>query len=452
MERKFDYDYFVIGGGSGGLASARRAASYKAKVALVENKKIGGTCVNVGCVPKKIMWNTSSISEYLHDAKEYGFNIKFEGFDWKKIKESRDAYIERLHKIYFSNLEKDHVDFLPGTATFLSDNKVSVEGKVYTAEHILIATGSHPLIPEVPGSQFGITSDGFFELDYLPKRVVVVGAGYIAVELCGIFNGLGCETNLIIRHEFPLRNFDNLLHETISSEMKNAGIRIHNNTNVKKVNQLENGKKMVILENGETFDQVDVVLWSIGRTANLKGLSLEKVGVQLEDNGFIRTDEYQNTNIKNVYALGDVCGKAMLTPVAIAAGRKLSDRIFNNKPESKLDYNNIPTAIFSHPPIGSVGLSEKDAVDKFGNQNIKIYNTSFTGMYHAVTSRKTKTACKIVCTGPNEKIVGIHVIGSGADEIIQGFAVALRMGATKSDLDSTVAIHPTTSEELVLMR
>jgi len=341
---------------------------------------------------------------------------------------------------------------LNGTARFVGENQVEVNGTVHTAQHIVIATGSKPDIPSVPGADLGITSDGFFEIEEQPKRVLLVGAGYIALELAGIFNALGTETHLVIRHKYVLRNFDNTLHEGITNEAINAGMKIHTQSNVKEVKLQSDGKKSVTLDNGTVVSDVDVVLWAIGRSANVKELNTEKIGIKLNGNGYIEADDFQNTNVKNVYAIGDVTGKFMLTPVAIAAGRKLSDRLFNNQTNAKLDYSNIPTVVFSHPTLGTVGMTELQAKEKFGASNVKVYTAGFTGMYHAVTSRKTKTACKIVCAGDNEKVVGIHVMGNGADEIIQGFAVAIKMGATKADLDATVAIHPTTSEELVLLR
>uniref|UniRef100_A0A2K6MTX0 glutathione-disulfide reductase n=1 Tax=Rhinopithecus bieti TaxID=61621 RepID=A0A2K6MTX0_RHIBE len=346
------YDYLVIGGGSGGLASARRAAELGARAAVVESHKLGGTCVNVGCVPKKV------------------------------IKEKRDAYVSRLNTIYQNNLTKSHIEIIRGHAAFTSDPKPTIEvsGKKYTAPHILIATGGVPSIPhesQIPGASLGITSDGFFQLEELPSRSVIVGAGYIAVEIAGILSALGSKTSLMIRHD---------------------------------------------------------------------------KGIQTDDKGHIIVDEFQNTNVKGIYAVGDVCGKALLTPVAIAAGRKLAHRLFEHKADSKLDYNNIPTVVFSHPPIGTVGLTEDEAIHKYGEENVKIYSTSFTPMYHAVTKRKTKCVMKMVCANKEEKVVGIHMQGLGCDEMLQGFAVAVKMGATKADFDNTVAIHPTSSEELVTLR
>eukprot|EP01114_Cavostelium_apophysatum_P004916 TRINITY_DN1538_c0_g1_i3.p1 TRINITY_DN1538_c0_g1~~TRINITY_DN1538_c0_g1_i3.p1 ORF type:complete len:500 (-),score=170.30 TRINITY_DN1538_c0_g1_i3:71-1570(-) len=451
-DEKFDYDYVVIGGGSGGLASARRAASYGAKVAIIENSKIGGTCVNLGCVPKKVMYNTAIHAENIQDLQDYGFDVPAKPtFTWKKIKDSREAYIERLRGIYHSNLEKDHVDEIKGTGTIVGPNRIAIDnGKEITGKHISIVTGGYPTMPKIPGGELGISSDGFFDLDDLPKKSVVVGAGYIAVELAGILHALGSETHLIIRHESFLRNFEQLLRDTLMDEMKNAGVHLHPKNEVTEVRGTKDGKKEVVLKEGEAIKDADVVIFAIGRTPHSK-IGLEKIGIKTDEQGNIKVDEWQNTAAKNVYAFGDVAGKALLTPVAIAAGRRLSDRLFGGKENSKLDYDNIPTVIFSHPPIGTVGLSEEEARKKHGDQ-VKVYKTSFTNMYHAVTKRKSKTAMKLVCLGKEEKVLGIHTIGLGSDEMIQGFAVAVKMGATKADLDNTVAIHPTASEELVTLR
>jgi len=458
MATKYDYDMLVIGGGSGGLASSRRAASYGAKAAIIESGNIGGTCVNVGCVPKKIMWYTATHQEYLHDMKDYGFEIQQTGFNWKKIKDSRDAYIERLHGIYYSNLDKDKVEHekLHGRAKLLGPNKVEVNGKEYTAEKILIAVGSKPKKMGIPGEEHTIDSDGFFQLENLPKKAVVVGAGYIAVELAGIFNGLGCDTTMVIRNEVFLRPFDAYIRDAVFEQTKQNGVKVITDSDVTEVTN-SNGKKTVHVKNKKdgtttTIADVECVLIAVGRAADIDGLGLEAAGVALDDTDHIKVNEWQETNVKSVYAIGDVCGRAELTPVAIAAGRRLSDRLFGGKKDAKLDYDNIPTVVFSHPPMGTVGLTEEEAKKKHGEENIKIYKAGFTPMYHAVTTRKSKTAIKLVCVGKEEKVVGCHLMGIGADEMLQGFAVAVKMGATKADLDNTVAIHPTSAEEVVTLR
>jgi len=446
-QSKFDYDYIVIGGGSGGLASARKAASYGSRVALIEQSALGGTCVNVGCVPKKVMWNTSDLAEALRDSRDYGFSFENLNFEWKKIKEARDAYIGRLHTIYESLLNKEKVETLTGTANFTAPHSISVNGKIITGEHILIATGGRPAIPKVPGAELGITSDGFFQLESIPKTVAVVGAGYIAVELAGVLNSLGAETTLICRHKTFLRSFDELLQSVLMEEMKNAGVHIVNETIVHGVTASADGGKILHVQDTQRLGPFEVVLWAIGRLPNVEALDLETLGhgPMLDKKQHISVDALQNTCVPKIYALGDVCGHALLTPVAIAAGRKLSDRLFGGHADAKIDYNNIPSVVFSHPPIGTVGLTEEAARAQFGD-TVKIYKSTFTNMYYAVTKRKSKTAMKLVVVGKEERVVGIHAIGRGVDEMIQGFAVALKMGAKKSDLDNTIAIHPTAAE------
>ncbi|XP_070537676.1 glutathione reductase, mitochondrial-like [Ptychodera flava] len=445
------FDYLVIGGGSGGIASARRAAEFGIRVALIEHGRLGGTCVNVGCVPKKVMFNTAMHAELLHDHKSYGFNLTGEAnFSWKSIKASRDDYIKRLNGIYDANLKKSNVERINGHAVFTEDKFVEVNGQKYSAPHIMIATGGKPIVPSVPGAEYGITSDGFFELEDLPKKVVVVGAGYIAVELAGIFNALGSDVSLCIRYDKALRTFDSMISENVTALMEDSGIKVCKNTSVKSVTKADDGTISLDTNTGLMSD-VDCLLWAIGRTPN-SDIRLDNVGVEVDKYGNIAVDEYQNTTAKGIYALGDVCGRALLTPVAIAAGRKLAHRLFDNKPDLKQDYNNIPTVVFSHPPIGTVGLTEAEAESKYGKNSLKIYQSKFVPLYNAVTENKTQTVMKLICVGSEEKIVGLHMQGVGCDEMLQGFAVAIQMGATKTDFDSTVAIHPTSAEELVTLR
>ncbi|XP_074849950.1 glutathione reductase, mitochondrial isoform X1 [Carettochelys insculpta] len=459
------FDYLVLGGGSGGLASARRAAELGARVAVVERQRLGGTCVNVGCVPKKVMWNTAVHFEFIHDHADYGFKTSDVKFDWRVIKEKRDAYVSRLNGIYQNNLNKAHIETIHGHAAFTTDLEPTIEvnGKKYTAPHILIATGGRPSVPqesEIPGASLGITSDGFFELEELPRRSVIVGAGYIAVEIAGILSTLGSKTSLLIRHDKVLRTFDSMISSNCTQELENAGIDVRKHSLVKSIAKSSLGLLEVTVTSSmpghkptvSTISEVDCLLWAIGREPNTDGLNLEKLGLKFDAKGHIVVDEFQNTSRRGIYAVGDVCGKALLTPVAIAAGRKLAHRLFEGKQDSKLDYSNIPTVVFSHPPIGTVGLTEEEAVSTYGREKVKIYTTSFTPMYHAVTQRKTKCVMKLVCAGQEEKVVGLHMQGLGCDEMLQGFAVAVKMGATKASFDETVAIHPTSAEELVTLR
>ncbi|KAG0238488.1 hypothetical protein B0O80DRAFT_392765 [Mortierella sp. GBAus27b] len=451
------YDYLVIGGGSGGLASARRAASYGAKVGLIEGSgRLGGTCVNVGCVPKKVMWNTASIAEAIHDAKEYGFpDVGEPKFDWFTLKNKRDAYIKRLNGIYERNLEKDSVEYITGIASFNKSGVVLDNGEQLQAKKVLIAVGGRPIIPNVPGAELGIDSDKFFDLEHQPKRVAVVGTGYIGVELAGIFHALGSKVSIFSRTQEILRPFDHIIKDTLKKEMVKVGIEIVTNSKVTSLAKSESGAINVnyVSEGKEGTTEYDTVLWAIGREPLVERLKLNEAGVTLNDKGYIHVNEYQETVKPEIYALGDVCGVEQLTPVAIAAGRRLSDRLFG--PEqfktAKLDYRNVPSVIFSHPTAGAVGLTEDQAKKEYGAENLNVYVSEFSGMYNAMKTHKTPSAFKLICAGPEEKVVGIHLVGPGSDEMLQGFAVALKMGATKADFDSTVAIHPTSAEELVTL-
>jgi glutathione reductase (NADPH) len=444
------FDLISIGGGSGGLACAQRAAEYGAKTAVIESDRLGGTCVNVGCVPKKVMWNAASVAMALADASDYGFDVKVGDSDWAVLKHKRDAYIVRLNNIYARNLSAKGVTQVHGMARFVDAHTVEVNGQRMTASHIVIATGGKPTIPDLPGAKFGITSDGFFSLAQRPQRVAIIGSGYIATELAGAFHELGSQVELFIRKDHLLTHFDAMLGKSLMREMRAQGLVIHEHVVPAAVTESA-GLKTLVAADGREFAGFDCLLWAVGRSANVAPLELASAGVALDGGDFIITDEFQNTNVPGVYAVGDVTGRAALTPVAIAAGRRLSDRLFNGKSERRLDYNNIATVVFTHPPIGTVGMSESEARAAYGDV-VKVYVADFTPMYHALTTRKSHTDMKLVCVGPDEKIVGCHVIGAGADEMMQGFAVAIRMGATKRDFDDTVAIHPTSSEELVTMR
>lgn len=446
------FDYIAIGGGSGGIASANRAAMYGKNVALIEAKDLGGTCVNVGCVPKKVMWHGAQVAEAIKlYAADYGFDVALKGHSWSTLVESRQAYIGRIHQSYDRVLGNNKVTVIKGFARFKDANTVEVNGEEYTADHILIATGGEPIIPHIPGAEHGIDSNGFFELTEQPKRVAVVGAGYIAVELAGVLHGLGSETHLLVRKHAPLRNFDPLLTDTLVEVMAEDGPTLHTHSIPQSVEKHADGSLTLTLENGESLT-VDCLIWAIGRRPLTHNLNLEAAGVELDHKGYIKVDEYQNTSAEGVYAVGDNIGYVELTPVAVKAGRQLSERLFNNKPDAKMDYELVPTVVFSHPPIGTMGLTEPQAKERFGDDNVKVYTSSFTAMYTAVTRHRQPCKMKLVCAGEEEKVVGIHGIGFGMDEILQGFAVAVKMGATKADFDACVAIHPTAAEEFVTMR
>ena len=447
-----EYDYIVIGGGSGGIASANRAAMHGAKVILFEGKEVGGTCVNVGCVPKKVMWYGAQVAETLHRyAGEYGFDVTINKFDFARLKANRQAYIDRIHGSYERGFDSNGVERVYEYARFVAPHTVEVAGERYTAPHILIATGGHALYPNIPGSEYGITSDGFFELDEVPKRTAVIGAGYIAVEVAGVLNALGSDTHLFVRKDRPLRTFDKDIVDVLVDEMAKSGPTLHTHANATEVVKNADDSLTISFDNGETIT-VDCLIWAIGRTANTSGFGLEKTGVKLTEKGTIYSDEFENTSVLGIYALGDVTGKLDLTPVAVKAGRQLSERLFNNKADAKLDYTDVATVVFSHPVIGSVGLTEEKAIAKYGAENIKVYKSSFTPMYTALGDNRQPSTMKLVTLGEDEKIIGLHGIGYGVDEMIQGFSVAIKMGATKADFDNTVAIHPTGSEEFVTMR
>jgi len=449
MNRHFDL--LTIGAGSGGVAVSNRAASYGAKCALIEAGRIGGTCVNVGCVPKKVMWNGASLAHAIEDAADYGFSIPAHTFDWPTLKRRREQHVRDLNGLYERNLAKNGVEIIRGSARFIGPKTVKVGADTFSAEHIVIAVGGHPIMPEVPGAAFGVTSDGFFELEKQPKRVAIVGAGYVAVEFAGLLRALGSDVTLLLRHDKFLRHFDAMLSDSLTENMRADGVRILTQMQVARVEK-EAGSIRIQGSSGNIAEGFDTLIWAIGRRSNAKRLDLRATGVALGENDDIPTDEYQTTNVPGIYAIGDITGHFELTPVAIAAGRRLADRVFGGMKERKLDYENIPTVVFSHPPIGTVGLSEEAAMRKFGAAAVQVYQTSFTPMLHAFTKRKAKCSMKLVAAGPEQKIVGCHIIGPGADEMLQGFAVAVRMGATKRDFDDTVAIHPTVAEELVTIR
>jgi glutathione reductase (NADPH) len=447
-----EFDLIVIGGGSGGLAAAQRAAEYGARVALVESDRLGGTCVNVGCVPKKIMWNAAGLAEELRDAPDYGFTLSAGPHEWALLKEKRDAYIRRLNGIYEGNLAKRSVTLVRGRAHFVDGRTVAAAGSSLSAPHIIIATGGRPLLPPIPGADLGITSDGFFELPRRPQRVAVVGSGYIAIELTGIFAALGSNVTLVLRSQTMLNDFDSMIGESMSKILSDDGVSIVRQAWPAALNGDARGHITMTLRDGRQLGPFDCVLWAIGRTPRVDELGVDRAGVELDAYGFIATDKYQTTSAAGVYAIGDVTGRAALTPVAIAAGRRLSDRLFGGKSDRHLDYHNIPTVIFGHPAIGTVGLSEKAARNDYGDDAVTVFRSSFIPMYHALTTAKPRCDMKLVTVGPEQRVVGVHVIGPGADEMMQGFAVAMRMGATKADFDDTVAIHPTSAEELVTMR
>ncbi|MEQ1880794.1 MAG: glutathione-disulfide reductase [Burkholderiales bacterium] len=444
------FDLLTIGGGSGGVAVSNRAASYGAKCALIESGRFGGTCVNVGCVPKKVMWNGASLAHAIEDAADYGFSIPSHKFDWATLKRHRDQHVLDLNGYYEKNLLKNGVEVVRGTARFVGPKTVKVGADTFSADHIVIAVGGHPVVPGIPGAGFGITSDGFFELANQPKKVVIVGAGYVAVEFAGLLRALGSDVTLLLRRDHFLHDFDSMLRGALMEQMRADGVHILPQKRVTRVEK-PSGAIALHCEDGETLAGFDCLIWAIGRHSNADRLDLRATGVAHRENFDIPTDAFQATNVPGIYAIGDLTGRFELTPVAIAAGRRLADRVFGRMKDRILDYENIPTVMFSHPPVGTVGLSEEVAIRRLGSGAIQVYQTSFTPMFHAFTKRRVKCSMKLV-VGPDDRVLGCHIIGPGADEMLQGFAVAIRMGATKRDFDDTVAIHPTVAEELVTMR
>lgn len=449
------FDYITIGGGSGGIASANRAAMYGKKVAIIEAKHVGGTCVNVGCVPKKVLWYGANMAAAIHHyAPDYGFKLDVQDFDFATLVKNRQAYIGRIHQSYKNTFEKNGVTLINGFAKFVDAQSVEINhedgtSEVITADHILIATGGRPYRPNIEGAEFGIDSDGFFDLTKLPKSVAIIGGGYIGVEIAGVMNALGVQTHLCVRSGI-LKGFDDDIVEVLTDVMTKDGITFHTGVNPTKI---EKGEGLTVhLDGGENLN-VECLIWATGRVPATDTINLEALGVATNAKGQIITDEFQNTNVNGIYAVGDIIENGIeLTPVAVAAGRRLSERLFNNKPNERLDYSNVATVVFSHPPIGTVGMTESEAVAQFGVDKVKVYQSNFTPMYSAITAHREPCRMKLVCVGDDEKVVGLHGVGLGVDEMIQGFAVAIKMGAVKRDFDDTVAIHPTGSEEFVTMR
>jgi len=443
------YDYIVIGGGSGGIASANRAGMHGAKVLVIEADAIGGTCVNRGCVPKKIMWQAAQMLHEFDYSADYGLKFDYQGLDWQRLADKRDGYIEEMHGYYNRGLDSNHVTRVYGYATLKSAHVVAVGDQEFTAPHILIATGAKPKVPDIPGIELARDSTSFFEMPEQPKRVAIIGSGYIATELAGMMNQFGSEVHVLLKYGSLLPKFDQMLAQAVTTRYTDEGVIFHPYAQEQAIVQTDDGLMVTTLE-GEAIT-VDAVVYATGRQPNVTGFGLENTKVTLDDQGFIKVDQFQNTDEPGIYAVGDVTGNHLLTPVAIAAGRRLSNRLFNNMPDEYLDYTNIPTVVFSLPTIGTVGLSEQDAIELYGD-DVKVYYAKFTPMFYGLSDQPVKSQIKMVCYGPDEKIVGLHGFGIDIAEMLQGFAVAVKMGATKSDFDHTVAIHPTSAEEFVTMK
>lgn len=471
------FDFIVIGGGSGGSACARRAAAYGAKVALVERGAswdakgvrqgagVGGTCVNVGCVPKKLMWNAAHFREnavgHIALGKGLGFSVPESAgkFDWVGFKGRRDAYLKRLNSSYLNNWKKAGIEVFLGLASFIDATTVGVkvnegEDLQLSAKHVLIACGGEPSAPVIPGIEHCITSDGFFDLEEQPKKVATIGAGYIAVEMAGIYHGLGSESHLFFRGKTVLRHgFDPFIVDTLMEEMKEHGPHLHPLSTPERIERpTPGGPITVVTADGSKHEGFDSVLLAIGRKPVTNLLNLGAAGVETNAKGYIPVDEFENTSKKGIYCIGDASSTGYeLTPVAIAAGRRLADRLFGGEPQARIKYSDIATVVFSHPPIGTIGLTEPQARERFGDADVKVKQARFASMIYAMNDPegKVKTGLKLVLQGPEERVVGLHCIGPYSDEMLQGFAVAVRMGATRSDFEASVAIHPTVAEEFV---
>ncbi|WP_163835152.1 glutathione-disulfide reductase [Spartinivicinus ruber] len=445
---KYDYDLFVIGAGSGGVRASRMAASFGAKVAIAEDRYMGGTCVNVGCVPKKLYVYGSHFGEDIIDGAGYGWQASDVSFDWTTLRDNKKQEITRLNSVYRNLLKNAGVKLIEGRASLVDDHTVKVGKKKYTAERILIATGGWPYIPEFPGSENAITSNEIFDLENLPKRIIVVGGGYIAVEFAGIFAGFGVETHLIYRRDLFLRGFDQDVREFVRDEVAKKHINLHFKTEIDKIEKLATGALVAHTNQGEQI-AADVILYATGRKPNLKGLGLDNVKVKLNGDGTIKVDDYFSTSESSIYAVGDVTGGPELTPVALAEGMALAKTLYLNQP-TKVDYENIPTAVFSQPNIATVGLTEEQASER--GYELEIYKTSFRHLKHTLSGRNERTMMKLIVDKDSQRVLGCHMVGADAGEIIQGLAVAIKAGATKDVFDSTIGIHPTAAEEFVTMR
>ncbi|HRQ65683.1 MAG TPA: glutathione-disulfide reductase [Xanthomonadaceae bacterium] len=443
------FDLIVIGAGSGGIAGAIRAAHHGARVAVVEVDALGGTCVNRGCVPKKAMWIAAHLAEAQADAVRAGFDSRPGRLDWSTFIALREAYIERIHASYRRRFEAAGIERVAGRGRLLGQGRVAVGERILQAGHILIATGARPHLPDLPGAALGEDSDEFFRWRHAPSRVALVGSGYIAVEFAGVLHALGCAVDVIARGPRLLGRFDADISDRLAAAMRVQGIGIHCE---QQVQAIEGGAGAIRLRfaDGGTQGPYERLVWALGRDPNVEELGLDSAGVALGADGHIAVDALQDTSAAGIHAVGDVTGHSQLTPVAIAAARRLMDRIFGGEVDARLDYRCIPTVVFGHPPVGVVGITEDEARAEFG-ASVEVHRGDFRPMRAALVDHGPRSFFKMVCAGADRRVVGLHLMGEGADEMLQGFAVAMRMGATKADFEATVAIHPTSAEEVVLL-
>jgi glutathione reductase (NADPH) len=451
MSTAVEFDLIVLGGGSGGLAVAERAVQYGQRVAVIEPAHLGGTCVNLGCVPKKVMWYAANMAHARHEAEGWGFAAVHDQIDFGKLVAGRNQFVDNIRSYWGGYANELGITVIQGKGVLTSASTVSVNDQTYNAPHIVLSTGGVPFVPPVPGKELGITSDGFFDLTAQPARVAVIGGGYIGVELAGVLRSFGSEVTLLDMLDSVIAPFDSMIREVAAENLRTLGVEMRLPFRVQALTETAEGK-FITSAADEQLGPFDEIIWAVGRAPNTRALGLDAAGVTVQPNGIIPTDDYQNTNVPGVYAIGDITGRAPLTPVAIAAGRQLAERLFNGRAQARLDYNTIPTVVFAHPPIGTVGLTEEAARAEFGDQAVTIFETRFTPMRYALSAHGFKTAMKLVCVDEEQRVVGLHLVGDGADEMLQGFAVAVKAGLTKAQFDATVAIHPTSSEELVTMK
>jgi len=445
----YDYDLFVIGAGSGGVRAARVSAAYGAKVAIAEEYRVGGTCVIRGCVPKKLLFYGAHLAEDLKDARRFGWNVPDCAFDWAVLRDNVIADVDRLNAAYTQTLGNNNVEIILERATVTGPHEVTLaSGKKISAGKILIAVGAHPHVPDFPGSELGITSNEVFHLEKLPKRVIIAGAGYIANEFAGIFNEFGSKVTLVNRTDVILRGYDESIRDRLLQISMVKGIEFRFHANFEKIEKQEDGTLRVEMSGHDPM-QVDCVIFATGRVPNTKGLGLEEVGVELDAKGAIKVDADNMSSVDSIYAVGDVTNRIQLTPVAIRKGQAFADTVFGNKPH-QVDYSCVPSAVFSHPPMAGVGMTEGEARNKLGS--VKVYTSDFRAMKNVLAGRNERALYKMVCDGNTGRVVGLHMIGPEAPEILQAAAVAVKAGLTKDAFDQTVALHPSMAEELVLLK
>ncbi|MEM9681770.1 MAG: glutathione-disulfide reductase [Pseudomonadota bacterium] len=443
----FDYDLFTIGAGSGGVRASRFAANYGARVAVAEERFMGGTCVNVGCIPKKLFSYASHFTDDFEDAAGFGWTVGKPTFDWPTLVRNKDQEIERLNEIYVRMLHAAGVEIFHSRATVVDPHTVDVDGKQITAKHILVATGGWAVVPDIPGKELAITSLEAFYLEKLPERILIVGGGYIAVEFAGIFKGLGVDVMQLYRGPVFLRGFDDDVRHFLADEMRKKGVDLRFNHNVICIEKMED-RLCAVLDTG-LEETVDAVMYCTGRAPNSRGIGLEEVGVELAENGAVRVDEHFRTSVPSIYAIGDVIDRIQLTPVALAEGGALAKSLFDDTPTT-VNYENIPSAVFSNPNVGSVGLTEAQARKQYGE--VRIFTSDFRALKHTLSGNQERTFLKLIVRVSDDRVLGCHMVGPDAGEIIQGLAVALKCGATKAQFDATIGVHPTMAEEFVTMR